>query len=618
MFLCEQNSKIAIFGIGMQSRDLFFKYKGKFDIVCFIDEKLTENQTYNFMDRTVVSLTMYKSLKNKNITLVVPNVKSVDYLVENGFEFFNDFVTLSLFDYQTVDYLTLCKYLPPNQIDFALKKLLHSHKGCLLHGNCQMRLLQNYLLANKSFTDQYTIIDIPRVFDFLSTENFETYFGYECLWQNCALFIYHQISSENRFSPLIGTDNLLRKLNPDTITLKLCNLWFKSYFPQSEKNTQNVMTEFQMSGLFAYGDKNVREMALSGQFGKDEIVEILSADDYYSKEVIDKILKSDFEEMEKREATCDVKIADFIKENYAKRILFHSCNHPTHFLMREVSERVIRFLGIEDTSFDDEWLVRKKWSLKGQDLPIYPSVAKVMGLNIANRVYFCNQAVFPFPVDFKEWLETFYETMVYHPVKSCGNPEKIVVVNGNLDWYCNIETHIEDDSVYCKIKNQTDENLQLVLFISNKNLISSPQISMGGINNITGNVFASAERMHTDFLPYNNDMFLTRPNNIEIIAKFYYDKNLQYLGYKQASSEDARYVRYSFKKRNGQSFSNGDSLGMFFQYEFGQKSLFAAHTGITKEISLKPFGQCNFKENVSGFGNCVFLWTIEKPIKAET
>ena len=121
MFLCEQNSTIAIFGIGMQSRDLFFKYKGNFDIVCFIDEKLTENQTYNFMDRTVVSLTMYKSLKNKNITLVVPNVKSVDYLVENGFEFFNDFVTLSLFDYQTVDYLTLCKYLPPNQIDFALK-----------------------------------------------------------------------------------------------------------------------------------------------------------------------------------------------------------------------------------------------------------------------------------------------------------------------------------------------------------------------------------------------------------------------------------------------------------------------------------------------------------------
>ena len=328
---------------------------------------------------------------------------------KNGFVPVKDYIPRWLIEYDDIDYIRLLEWFGEDYIKQTIKLLLNGRKGCVLHGNCQTRLIDIYLKSNLYFRCNYGIIKIPRIFEF-NAESIKAVQSPD-LWDNIYIYIYHDIKKNNKFGEQLASEHFKKFLKPSSISLCITNLWFTGYFPQRIANSKNVLTEYQQSGLFPNGDCNIDKLVSDGE-SINSIIEKVSDYNFYDRKTLIQNVNAQFADLEKREQICDIKMLDFIKKNYRKHLLFHSPNHPTHLVMKEVTRRLLIKLGINDTTFQQEWWCEKMWNLRGQDMTIYPSVIKHLKLKLPVRdiddmVYFSNNAVDRTPLSFEEWIKRY-------------------------------------------------------------------------------------------------------------------------------------------------------------------------------------------------------------------
>lgn len=265
-----------------------------------------------------------------------------------------------------------------------------------------------YLNSSKAFRDNYIILTIPRIFEF--NNNNIGILDSDVIRDNTDLLIYHHIKPNNRFGEKLSSDYLISKLKTEAISLSISNLWFSGYFPQAERNEHNVLTSLQYSGLFPYADKYVRSLKLKG-YNKDDIIAMVQDLNFIKDDEIEACVNNNFTEMEQRERTVDIKMLDFVRRYYKKRLLFHSPNHPTHFLMKELTRRILLRVGISDVHFDKEYWQSLRWNLRGQDLPIYPSVASYYNIDTNEMLYYSNAGIINKMLSFEEWVSLFYDSL---------------------------------------------------------------------------------------------------------------------------------------------------------------------------------------------------------------
>lgn len=116
-----------------------------------------------------------------------------------------------------------------------------------------------------------------------------------------------------------------------------------------------------------------------------------------------------FSELKRREEKADIKISDYIIENYKKRQLFYSKNHPTNDVLIEYTERILQCLGYdtEEKMSGTDFFV-KAGTLKGHDLPLYPAVIKALGISdYEDRCYpnrYFNSDV---SLSIEEWIRAY-------------------------------------------------------------------------------------------------------------------------------------------------------------------------------------------------------------------
>lgn len=87
-------------------------------------------------------------------------------------------------------------------------------------------------------------------------------------------------------------------------------------------------------------------------------------------------LHHDMKKLSRRDKNWDIKIADYIKENYKRIPLFIDPDHPLKYLMQEIGRRTARILNINDI---DENLNYEP--CLGISVPIIPCVMDFYGLN---------------------------------------------------------------------------------------------------------------------------------------------------------------------------------------------------------------------------------------------
>ena len=162
------------------------------------------------------------------------------------------------------------------------------------------------------------------------------------------------------------------------------NYWFQGYFPQHKKNEHNVLTDMYTYGAFNWGDEILDKLVTEGR-SADEIYKIAYSDETVDKKELDELIASQFSDMRAREKVCDIKMADYIEENYNKRVLFYSCNHPANELLKLSAMKILRFIGLytedEQIKFRYENSLDSKPMLKSVTETIYPAVLHSLGMN---------------------------------------------------------------------------------------------------------------------------------------------------------------------------------------------------------------------------------------------
>lgn len=89
--------------------------------------------------------------------------------------------------------------------------------------------------------------------------------------------------------------------------------------------------------------------------------------------------------MARADALADIKMEQWIAEHYDKDILFYCPNHPKNYVLKEVTSRILRYLGLygaeEDIGYAKEKILDSLETLKIATSSIYPEVLHYLHLD---------------------------------------------------------------------------------------------------------------------------------------------------------------------------------------------------------------------------------------------
>jgi hypothetical protein len=154
-------------------------------------------------------------------------------------------------------------------------------------------------------------------------------------------------------------------------------------------------------GVQFYGDSKIHE-AFSQRMNTSEAVDYLLRTDLYNDEFVQSNLSLTFDELVKREKSCDIVISDFIREHFRDQYLFYTPNHPTELISLEMANRIIMRLGISG-NMDTEGLVKND----NFQMLIYPSIKHHLNLCFIKESFFFNKRLFPLALDYPEYFGAY-------------------------------------------------------------------------------------------------------------------------------------------------------------------------------------------------------------------
>ena len=282
---------------------------------------------------------------------------------------------------QTIEYKLIC-----SKTFEEIEEILQTSKKklALLYGNCQIVYLTNYLVETTSFLERYImVVNMPAV----QSLDMERKTGISpALLKSLDLFIYQKVGGGGRhpYGENLTTSVITKQLNPSCVQLMIPNLYFKGYFPQDIKNKRNVLvgSKWHLNGVIPYGDF-VLETFFARKRTDSELEHHLLNEHLFLKEYVIWRAKNSLDELKKREEVCDIRMSDYIEENYKTQILFHTPNHPADILTFELLKRILQKLQmLPDVTY------KKLIQNDKLEMLIYPSVQSHLGLQVEKTDFY--------------------------------------------------------------------------------------------------------------------------------------------------------------------------------------------------------------------------------------
>lgn len=260
--------------------------------------------------------------------------------------------------------------------------------NCCFIGTCQIKAISDILSENEQFCSKYNIKNVTEVHK-SSINEIEKLFKRK----DIDLFICQPISTNYR-KGIISTERLLQNFKCEIIMIPF--IYFDGYFPGISYLYDENGNKVQKYGLNYY-DKNILNHVLENiNFNKVEnyLIEnhnfeenlkriefLINDTDYYGKKECIRKVEASLKKLEIRELfpydykkPVDVKISDFIRENYKNKRLFFTMNHPTDEVLYEITNRIMKKLNLNSVKF------KQKDFLKDTIFPIYPCVKEKLDL----------------------------------------------------------------------------------------------------------------------------------------------------------------------------------------------------------------------------------------------
>lgn len=391
--------KIAIYGVGLEGEKFYCRYKKVYEITFAIDKNC--NRTFHGIP--VYSIEQLESfLKNNNTGGGIPYI-----VITTG-----------------IHYLEIKSELESIGLevnkDFCKMECLLEKKKAILYGNCHIDVLRRYLESNPCFNKIYTC-NYYFVHDKARKQEL---YPSDTELADCDLLIAQDIRDNNSVGAA-SYNFLTKKVTSKCICVKVPNTYgLNLYFPQisiadwAEIENRHIGKAYVdlenrrdahyvgevIRGIIGHRDLIIEEMIKNGcipSIMKEEI----NNNVYWKKELIIEYCNNALSKFEKREQDCDIRISDYIKENYKKKRLFYDPYHPVSELIFEKGRRILNFLNIQI----DENIV-PCYELDQNEIFIYGCVQNSLKLKFENkyiRRFYCNYTLRNRAITLEEYLEDY-------------------------------------------------------------------------------------------------------------------------------------------------------------------------------------------------------------------
>ena len=263
--------KVALWGTGSLAKKFCMLNQEQYEIVCCYDNDESKWNTI-FLDEIPIKKwdgnCLYKIIIASSFWREIAKQLSRD-----GLEPFKDYALCRhVADFGDVFYseiYELTKEIAGREsVDWS--SIFPGKKLAVVYGNCQTACIEKVLRQNRQFAENYVVIRTPKVYEWISGNRgiLECCLNDDNFLTAIDLFIYQAVSENNKFSPSLCTDRLLKKLKPTCQKVRIVDLYFTGYFPQV------IISKTIIGGLFLYGDKYIDAYMKQGM-ASEEILKLV-------------------------------------------------------------------------------------------------------------------------------------------------------------------------------------------------------------------------------------------------------------------------------------------------------------------------------------------------------
>jgi hypothetical protein len=206
------------------------------------------------------------------------------------------------------------------------------------------------------------------------------------------------------------------KSNVREITISLFN--FDSYWPQDISDEREVSKYYIIhpnEPVKAYQDRDqVVEKMVEGNMPPKDILKIIKQKNFFDEDVVWNNHKKCLAKIKLIDRYADIRMMEYVYENYALRKLYIDRGHFNDEIIREYAHRIWSYLGIGD----DAAVIEKfsmEFDMPYNEFPIYPSTADILNLEWINQDTLYRMVGFNGlkHVSFEEYMECLIE-YYYH------------------------------------------------------------------------------------------------------------------------------------------------------------------------------------------------------------
>ena len=218
----------------------------------------------------------------------------------------------------------------------------------LFYGNCQIGAIKSILNLPKN---KYNCTHLECYLTNIDKKKFKN------IIENSNIIITQTISDNYKNKDYLGTSFIVKNAKENCKIFLFTPCYLNFYYPDLtyKKNKNGEIIHSPSDYHYNFLIQSFKEKLPIEKY----IDKYVNNIDLYDKKCLDKIANESILELERRfleskyykkknKNVILIPIYNFIKENYKKKLLFYSMNHPTKFLLHNICEKIINYLKIEN------------------------------------------------------------------------------------------------------------------------------------------------------------------------------------------------------------------------------------------------------------------------------
>ncbi|MBR5407634.1 MAG: hypothetical protein IK111_08330 [Lachnospiraceae bacterium] len=285
-----------------------------------------------------------------------------------------------------------------------IKADAYNKKIVFINGNCYSRYIGILLRRCEEFNNIYYVYDDTSILSHPNEIDSN-------LLRNCDVFIHQDIQMGNKYSDIFADAMTIPKLKKECISICIPNLvgfggllYPQAYFSDDFENDMFPNRDCIVDGLIKHG------------YSIDDIVNIVCTCKIFSDSMLMNEYKTIVSKFREREKEWDIKIIDYIVENFRSIKCFVDRAHPTDIVFRVIIKGILEILNIEYNTL--EYSIYNRDIFQGTENIIYPDVARFFKLQYWSEDYelrrFFPQKIRAMNMEeyVREYIFEYYERLV--------------------------------------------------------------------------------------------------------------------------------------------------------------------------------------------------------------